>query len=72
MASRPADFRGSPLPLFVARILAHDKDDAAAADDLALVADATDAGANLHACVRGDGRLRLQRDEGDSTESPQI
>jgi hypothetical protein len=35
----------------VARILADDEHDAATTDDLALVADATNAGANLHGCV---------------------
>ncbi len=52
----------SPLSLLVAGIRAHDEDDATAPDNLAFVANATDAGADLHACVRGDGRLRLQRD----------
>ena len=55
----------SSLPLFVAGIRAHDKDDAAATDNLARVADATDAGANLHTCDRGDGRPRLQREQGN-------
>ena len=55
----------SPLSLFVSGIRAHDKDDAAAPDNLTLVADATDAGANLHTCDRGDGRPRLQREQGN-------
>lgn len=44
-------FRQSALPLLVAGILAHDEDDATATNNLALVANATNAGANLHTCV---------------------
>lgn len=39
---------GSPLALFVARIIAQDEDNAPAANDLALVAYPFDAGTNFH------------------------
>jgi len=45
----------------MARISAHDDHNATAADNLALITHATDAGANLHEQVRGDGRPRLRQ-----------
>jgi hypothetical protein len=49
----------SPLPLFVAGISTDDEHNASATDNLTFLTDATDAGANLHTRVRGDGRPRL-------------
>jgi len=43
------------LPLLVARIAAHDEHHAAAANNFALVANATDAGADFHGNTRSGG-----------------
>ena len=48
---------------------AHHEHNAAAADDFALFTHATDAGANLHTGVRGDGRPRLQLDQDDERKA---
>jgi hypothetical protein len=45
----------------MAGVLANDDHHATTADDLALITHATDAGANLHGQVRGDGHHAFDR-----------
>ena len=47
----------SSLPLFVAGIRAHDEDDAAAPDDLALVANGLYGRSNFHDCLSSQKSL---------------
>jgi len=59
----PVTINPSPLtlPLFVAGVRANDDHHATAADNLALITHAADAGANLHGQVRGDDHHAFDR-----------
>jgi len=59
----PVTINPSPLtlPLLVAGVRANDDHHATAADNLALITHAADAGANLHGQVRGGGHHAFDR-----------